>query len=289
METRAAQRGHERLAAGPVHLALLRGVRVVGVGGGRGRLDGAGTIIPACLATPSRRSTSAGSPPRNRTGSPPCWNAWTTSARSAGRCGRDRTRRRPAARARGGPLQAGVALVADHDGAARLGPLGDLAQMVQPEHAPLGLAGEFSQSRSGPMGPKPTVESPRCGIAPAMSAPTLHRSGRRVRETDDAPQPEHGRQPGDQFLVPITGRIAAGSIVTPRDRESHTAISPRSSSGPCVVGYPGASAPARSASWTISGVGSTGVPTEMSTMPSACSAARAWPPPASPRGSQAGT
>src|SRR4051812_11899713 len=72
----------------------------------------------------------------------------------------------------------------------------------------------------------------------------------------------------------MTGNTAAGGTVAPKRRFNQDDAAARSSSEPAVNGYPGASEAADSAARITSGVGSTGVPTDRSTMPSGCRRAR---------------
>src|SRR4051812_10742910 len=70
---------------------------------------------------------------------------------------------------------------------------------------------------------------------------------------------------------PTTGSTASTpSPVTPKRRDSQSTAACRVPGRPTVVGYPGESAAAAIASCTTCGVGSTGVPTDRSTIPSGC-------------------
>ena len=76
-------------------------------------------------------------------------------------------------------------------------------------------------------------------------------------------------------LVPTTLTTCTGSSETPKERSIHPAAASRKAGPPIARGYPAAPGPAfASASTTISGTGSLGVPTDRSTMPPGASAAR---------------
>ncbi len=70
-------------------------------------------------------------------------------------------------------------------------------------------------------------------------------------------------------LLPMTGSTAAAlSPVMPKRRCSAATAESRSRAVPAVVGYPGAEPAAASASRISGATGSTGVPTDRSTIPS---------------------
>ncbi len=81
------------------------------------------------------------------------------------------------------------------------------------------------------------------------------------------PQPSTVGSQTMNSLVPMTGSTLSGSTVTPCRLASQPAAAARSAGVPAVAGYPGESAAPVSASMMIGGTGSTGVPTDKSTMP----------------------
>ncbi len=77
-------------------------------------------------------------------------------------------------------------------------------------------------------------------------------------------------------LVPITGSTAdSANPVTPYRRDRAATAAARNSGVPAVAGYPGAAEAAANASRMIGATGSTGVPTDRSTMPPGYAAAMA--------------
>ncbi len=77
-------------------------------------------------------------------------------------------------------------------------------------------------------------------------------------------------------LLPITGStLASVSPTTPNRRARAATAESRSRAVPAVAGYPDAEPAAASACWITGATGSTGVPTDRSTMPSGCEPASA--------------
>ena len=74
--------------------------------------------------------------------------------------------------------------------------------------------------------------------------------------------------PAEATPAPLRRPPSGVPCGTPRRRANHAATASRSAGVPQVCGYPWASAAAVRAALTTSGVGSTGVPTERSTIPS---------------------
>ena len=140
---------------------------------------------------------------------------------------------------------------------------------------PVGFDGEFSQARRTRSGPKRSG----CRLATGGHQPAGHRrrrSGRPARVSDNVTgaAAEQCRQPGDELLG-ADDRQDRGRIDAARRAAGPASPRPlpgRRRSRPWrIAGRVGGS---RRAAWITAGTGSTGVPTDRSTMPPGCARAR---------------
>src|SRR5690242_8956180 len=155
-----------------------------------------------------------------------------------------------------------------------------LARCAVPRTAPVGFDGLLSHSSFGRVavvcGPYAASPSTTMGVARASRAPTSYvgYATAGIPTTSSGPSPSRVGSQATSSLLPTVGSTPSGETSgTPRRRANHAATASRRSDVPQVWGYPGASAAAANAAWTSGGVGSTGVPTERSTMPSGWAAA----------------
>ena len=171
-----------------------------------------------------------------------------------------------------------VALVGDQHGAPLAAPVDDLAQMLGGSTRPVGFDGELTYSSAGTRGPEAGQrvggDALRAGQRRAHLVRRVGQRGDR-RRGRPAPRPRWSGSDADQLLGADHGQhpvqaepgdaepagqpVEAGLPgVLPADRDAGSPASPRRRAAP---------------RWTTSGVGSTGVPTDRSTIPSGCARA----------------
>ena len=244
---------------------------------------GAGMIMPACLRTSRSAATSARSPATKRravAGEVGLLGQRVDGEQALVRAAADvgvqdaRGRRADLALA---PVELGVALVARDDDPVLAGPGDDLgAGAATPRTWPLGLPGLLSHSslassrRSAGRGSSSDWATTAGGTGDARPD-VVGRVGDR-RDADDVAgaEAEQGRQPGHELLAADRRQHARrGRGPARRDAGRTTRRSAARSVGRArrSAGSPARRPPRRGLARTTSGVGSTGVPTDRSTMP----------------------